>query len=406
MSNSNADSNSSSNDQFLMPTYARQPLMFSRGEGCWLYDDSGQRWLDGVAGIAVCNLGHCHPAVSEAIAKQAATLMHTSNLYRIERQEALAEKLCRATGMDKVFFSNSGAEANEAAIKLARLHGHRKNIDVPHIVVMDGAFHGRTLATLSATANRKAQEGFTPLVEGFVRVPFNDLEAVRNVAASNPQISAILVEPIQGEGGLHVPSDDYLSGLREICDELDWLLMLDEIQTGNGRTGSYFACQQFGVQADVVTTAKGLGNGFPIGACLVHGKATDLFGPGSHGSTYGGNPLGCAAGCAVVDTLTTGVIAKVQQRGDYLRAALRQQFADLPMVTGVRGLGLMIGIQFDRDCPELVALARDQGLLINVTAGSVVRLVPPLIISEKEIDQLVALLNKAVRIFARAQETV
>jgi acetylornithine aminotransferase len=270
---------------------------------------------------------------------------------------------------------------------------------------MDGAFHGRTLATLSATANRKAQEGFTPLVEGFVRVPFNDLEAVRKVAASNTQIAAILVEPIQGEGGLHVPSNDYLSGLRKICDEHDWLLMLDEIQTGNGRTGSYFACQQFGVQADVITTAKGLGNGFPIGACLVHGKAAGLFGPGSHGSTYGGNPLGCAAGCAVVDTLTKDVIANVSQRGDYLRAALRQQFADLPMVTGVRGMGLMIGIQFDRDCPELVALARDQGLLINVTAGSVVRLVPPLIISEKEIDQLVALLNKAVRIFARAQET-
>lgn len=397
---------SNSSDQFLMPTYARQPLMFSRGEGCWLFDDSGQRWLDGVAGIAVCGLGHCHPAVTEAISQQAATLMHTSNLYRIERQEVLAEKLCRAAGMEKVFFSNSGAEANEAAIKLARLHGHRKNIEVPHIIVMEGAFHGRTLATLSATANRAAQAGFEPLVQGFIRLPFNDLAAVRNVAASNQQIAAILVEPVQGEGGIHVPSEDYLSGLRQLCDEHDWLLMLDEIQTGNGRTGSYFACQQLDVQADVVTTAKGLGNGFPIGACLVRGNASDLFGPGSHGSTYGGNPLGCAVGCAVVDTLTSDVIAKVEQRGNYLRAALRQQFADLPMVTEVRGLGLMIGIQFDRNCPELVALARDQGLLINVTAGNVVRLVPPLIISETEIDELVTRLNKAVRVFAREQETV
>jgi acetylornithine/N-succinyldiaminopimelate aminotransferase len=391
-------------DQYLMPTYARQPLMFSRGDGCWLMDDSGQRWLDGVAGIAVCNLGHCHPAVTAAIAGQASTLVHTSNLYRIERQEALAEKLCRATGMEKVFFSNSGAEANEAAIKLARLHGHRKHIEVPHIIVMEGAFHGRTMATLSATANRKAQAGFEPLVQGFVRVPFNDLDAVRKVAASNRQIAAILVEPVQGEGGIHVPSADYLAGLRTLCDEHDWLFMLDEIQTGNGRTGSYFAYQQFDVLPDVVTTAKGLGNGFPIGACLTRGKGATLFGPGSHGSTYGGNPLGCAAACAVVDTLTGGVIAEVSGRGQYLRETLRQRFADLAMVTEVRGLGLMTGIQFDRDCPELVALCRDRGLLINVTAGSVVRLVPPLVISEAEIDELVARLDDAVRAFAREQE--
>ncbi|MFN3714090.1 MAG: aspartate aminotransferase family protein [Alcanivoracaceae bacterium] len=391
-------------DQYLMPTYARQPLMFSRGDGCWLTDDSGQRWLDGVAGIAVCNLGHCHPAVTAAIAEQAATLVHTSNLYRIERQEALAEKLCRATGMEKVFFSNSGAEANEAAIKLARLHGHRKDIEVPHIIVMEGAFHGRTMATLSATANRKAQAGFEPLVQGFVRVPFNDLDAVRKVAASNRQIAAILVEPVQGEGGIHVPDPDYLTGLRALCDEHDWLFMLDEIQTGNGRTGSYFAYQQLGVLPDVVTTAKGLGNGFPIGACLTRDKGATLFGPGSHGSTYGGNPLGCAAACAVVDTLTNGVIATVSARGRYLRDALRHRFADLAMVTEVRGLGLMTGIQFDRDCPELVALCRDRGLLINVTAGSVVRLVPPLVISDAEIDELVARLDNAVRAFAREQE--
>lgn len=391
-------------DQYLMPTYARQPVMFSRGEGCWLFDEAGNRWLDGVAGIAVCNLGHCHAAVTAAIAEQAATLVHTSNLYRVERQEALAEKLCQAAGMEKVFFSNSGAEANEAAIKLARLHGHRKDIEVPHIIVMENAFHGRTMATLTATGNRKAQAGFEPLVQGFIRVPFNDLEAVRRVAASNRQIAAVLVEPIQGEGGIHVPTADYLHGLKQICDQHDWLLMLDEIQTGNGRTGSYFAFQQMGVLPHVVTTAKGLGNGFPIGACLTQGKAAALFGPGSHGSTYGGNPLGCAAGCAVVDTLTGGVIAAVNARGEYLRQALRKQFADLTMVKEVRGLGLMTGIQFDRDCPELVAMCRDRGLLINVTAGSVVRLVPPLVISESEIDELVTRLNDAVRAFVREQE--
>ena len=394
----------SSSDQYLMPTYARQPVMFERGAGCWLEDQTGQRWLDAVAGIAVCNLGHCHPAVTQAICDQAATLVHTSNLYRIARQEALAEKLCRVSGMEKVFFANSGAEANEAAIKLARLHGHRRQIEVPHIIVMEGAFHGRTLATLTATANRKAQAGFEPLVQGFVRVPFNDLDAVRRVAASNRQIVAVLVEPVQGEGGIHVPGADYLQGLRALCDEHDWLLMLDEIQTGNGRTGRYFACQHSGVVPDVLTTAKGLGNGFPIGACLTHGKGASLFGPGSHGSTYGGNPLGCAAACAVIDTLCDGIIDQVPARGDYLRHALRQRFADLAMVTEVRGLGLMTGIQFDRDCGELVGLARDRGLLINVTAGSVVRLVPPLIISESEMDELVARLDDAVRAFARNQE--
>ncbi|PKM22999.1 MAG: aspartate aminotransferase family protein [Gammaproteobacteria bacterium HGW-Gammaproteobacteria-14] len=399
-----SDSQTVTTDQYLMPTYSRQPLMFSRGEGCWLIDEAGNRWLDGVAGIAVCNLGHCHPAVTEAITRQAASLVHTSNLYRIERQEALAEKLCYASGMEKVFFSNSGAEANEAAIKLARLHGHRRHIEVPHIIVMESAFHGRTLATLTATGNRKAQAGFEPLVQGFIRVPFNDLEAIRRVAASNRQIAAVLVEPIQGEGGIHVPATDYLAGLRSLCDEHDWLLMLDEIQTGNGRTGSYFAFQQMNCLPDVVTTAKGLGNGFPIGACLTRGKAAALFGPGSHGSTYGGNPLGCAAAEAVVDTLTGGVIEQVQASGDYLRDALRKQFADIPMISEIRGLGLMTGVQFDRDCPALVALCRDRGLLINVTAGSVVRLVPPLTISKQEIDLLVERLNDAVRSFVDEQE--
>lgn len=391
-------------DHYLMPTYARQPIHFSRGAGCWLEDDTGNRWLDAVAGIAVCNLGHCHPAVTAAIQQQAATLVHTSNLYQVARQQALAEKLCHVSAMERVFFANSGAEANEAAIKLARLHGHRRGIELPTIIVMEGAFHGRTLATLSATANRKAQAGFEPLLPGFVRVPFNDLEALAKVAASNRQISAILVEPVQGEGGIQVPDSQYLAGLRTLCDQHDWLLMLDEIQTGNGRTGHYFACQHFGVVPDVITTAKGLGNGMPIGACLARGQAAELFGPGSHGSTYGGNPLACAAAEAVVKTLTGGVIDQVAARGEQLRQALRERFADLPLVREVRGLGLMIGIQFDRACGELVTLCRERGLLINVTAGNVVRLVPPLVIAAAESTQLVERLGDAVDAFARQQE--
>ena len=390
--------------QYLMPTYSRQPVSFVRGEGVWLFDRDGNRYLDAVAGVAVCNLGHCHPAVTAALQQQAAQLVHCSNLYEIPVQAELAEKLCAISGMEKVFFGNSGAEANEAALKLARLHGHQQQIEIPHVIVMEGSFHGRTIATLSATGNRKVQAGFEPLVQGFVRAPFGDVEAVRRIAQNNRNVVAILVEPVQGEGGVHVPDEHYLPALREICDANNWLLMLDEIQTGNGRTGSYFAFQQHGVVPDVVTTAKGLGNGFPIGACLAQGKAAALFGPGHHGSTYGGNPLGCATALATVTTLHDDVIAEVHTKGEYLRQQLRQQLGQLAWVSEVRGVGLINAVQFDRDCGALVGLCRERGLLINVTAGSVVRLIPPLVISHSEIDDLVARLAEAVSIFIASGE--
>ncbi len=389
-------------EQFLIPTYARQPIAFERGEGVWLHDQAGQRYLDAVSGIAVCNLGHAHPAVTRALAEQAGRLVHTSNLYRIPVQEALAERLCRLSGMEKVFFSNSGAEANEAAIKLARLHGHRRGVDKPVVLVMENSFHGRTLATLSATGNAKVKEGFEPLVEGFRALPYGDLAALDR-ALDEPDVVAVLAEPIQGEGGVRLPDDGFLAGLRERCDRHGLLLMLDEIQTGNGRTGSYFACQRQGVVPDVLTTAKGLGNGFPIGACLVAGAATELFGPGSHGSTFGGSPLGCATALAVVDALEA-VIPEVDTKGERLRAALRDGLADLPMVTEVRGQGLIIGLQLDRPCAELVGRAREAGLLINVTAGSVVRLLPPLIIDDRELTFLADTLIRVIHDFARDQE--
>lgn len=392
------------NDNYLMPTYARQPLSFTRGEGVWLYDSDGRAWLDGVSGIAVCNLGHCHPAVSRALARQAETLVHTSNLYQIDAQARLAEALCQLAGMDKAFFCNSGAEANEAAIKIARLYGHRRGIEVPTIIVLDSAFHGRTMATLTATGNVKAQQGFEPLVAGFVRAPWNDVEALRALAREHDNIVAVLAEPVQGEGGVRVPAADFLPQLRALCDHQDWLLMLDEVQTGNGRTGSYFACNRAGVIPDVLTTAKGLGNGFPIGACLAAGKAVDVFGPGNHGSTYGGNPLGCTTALAVVETLRDEVIPGVHRKGERLVAGLRDALKDLPMVREVRGQGLIVGVELDRDCGEIVALARDNGLLINVTAGRVVRLLPPLIISDAELATLIERVSAAIHAFARQQE--
>lgn len=391
-------------NHYLMPTYNRQPILFTRGEGCWLFDDAGNRYLDGIAGIAVCNLGHCHPAVTRTLCEQAATLVHTSNLYRVGPQEKLATLLCQTAGMEKAFFSNSGAEANEAAIKLARLYGHKKGVDNPTIIVMESAFHGRTLATLTATGNRKAQAGFEPLVSGFVRAPWNDLDAVKKIAGNNRDVVAVMLEPIQGEGGVNPLSAGYLKALRDFCDAHELLLILDEIQTGNGRTGSYFAYQQEGIIPDVVTTAKGLGNGFPIGACLAAGRAADVFSPGTHGSTYGGNPLGCATAVTVVETLNAGVIDAVPARGEFLRQALRDAFADIAMVTEVRGQGLINGVQFDRPCGELVGLCRERGLLINVTAESVVRLIPPLVISEEEITILVERLKDAVLAFVAAQE--
>ncbi|WP_348679807.1 aspartate aminotransferase family protein [Alcanivorax profundi] len=389
--------------QYLIPTYARQPVAFVRGEGVWLFDENGDKYMDAISGIGVCNLGHCHPAVSRTLAEQAGQLMHTSNLYRIPAQESLAQRLCELSGMQSVFFSNSGAEANEAAIKIARLYGNRKGITKPVVAVMEGSFHGRTMATLSATANAKVQEGFGPLVEGFVRVPFNDPDAVASLAG-NPDVVAVLVEPVQGEGGINIPNAGYLTALRQLCDQNDWLLMLDEIQTGNGRTGHYFACMGENVVPDVLTTAKGLGNGFPIGACLVAGKAEGVFGPGNHGSTYGGNPLGCAAALTVVNTLTDDVVDSVNDKGAWLKRAFETALADLPLVSEVRNKGLMLAIQLDRPCAELVNLAREASLLINVTAGSVVRLLPPLVISQHEMQMLVDGLSAVIRHFAAAQE--
>lgn len=389
--------------QYLIPTYARQPVAFVRGEGVWLFDENGDKYMDAISGIGVCNLGHCHPAVSRTLAEQAGQLMHTSNLYRIPAQEALAQRLCEISGMQGAFFSNSGAEANEAAIKIARLYGNRKGIAKPTVIVMEGSFHGRTMATLSATGNNKVQEGFAPLVEGFVRVPFNDTDAVAALAANN-DIVAVLVEPVQGEGGINIPDAGYLKALRQLCDQNDWLLMLDEIQSGNGRTGHYFACMGDDVLPDVLTTAKGLGNGFPIGACLVAGKAVGVFGPGNHGSTYGGNPLGCATALTVVNTLADDVVDAVAGKGEQLKAAFQRALADVSLVTGVRQKGLMIGIQLDRPCGELVNSAREAGLLINVTAGSVVRLLPPLVISDAEMQILVDNLSAVIRSFANAQE--
>lgn len=382
----------------LMNTYGTRTLNFVRGEGVWLFDAQDKRYLDAISGIAVCGLGHSHPVVAATIAKQAATLVHTSNLYNIPQQEKLGETLCQLSGMDKVFFGNSGAEANECAIKLARFYGHSKAIENPVIIVMENSFHGRTLATLTATGNRKVQAGFEPLVQGFVRAPYGDVEAITTIATNNPNVVAVLVEPIQGEGGVNIPADDYLNRLREICSQHDWLLMLDEVQTGNGRTGKYFAYQHNGILPDVVTTAKGLGNGFPIGACLAKGIAAELFQPGNHGSTYGGSPLACATAQSVVDILLKeNLIERAANLGAQLLEEFEKELASCDRVVAIRGKGLMIGIELKQECPNLVSDAAAQGLLINVTAGKVVRLLPPLILSDTDASFLITTLCNLIR---------
>ncbi len=384
----------------LMPTYARQQIAFVKGNGSWLYDTEGQAYLDALTGIAVCGLGHAHPVIAQAIAEQAMTLVHTSNLYQIPLQEALGQALRKVSGMDFCFFSNSGAEANEAAIKLARVFGHQKNIAEPAIIVMENSFHGRTMATLSATGNKKVQIGFEPLVQGFVRVPFDDIDAIEAAIAANANIAAILVEPIQGEGGIRVPHNGfaYLESLRAICDKHDLLLMLDEIQTGNGRTGKYFAYQHTSIKPDVVTTAKGLGNGFPIGACLVQGKARDLFKPGNHGSTYGGTPLACRTALTVVELLQQGAIDNALVMGEYMMQQFKDLLGDLDVE--VNGRGLMMGLRLPKPCAELVAQARDEEkLLLNVTADYVIRLLPALIITKDEADDIVSRVSRLVRRF-------
>jgi acetylornithine/N-succinyldiaminopimelate aminotransferase len=374
----------------LMSTYQRQDVAFVRGEGAWLEDSDGKRYLDALTGIAVCGIGHAHPRVTRAVSEQAAALLHTSNLFRIPEQERLADRLCALSGMERVFFGNSGAEANEAAIKIARLYGHKRDIDRPAIVVMEGSFHGRTMATLTATGSRKVQAGFEPLLAGFVRAPFNDIAAVRQIAANTNDVVAVLVEPVLGEGGIAIPDADYLATLRAICDEHGWLLMLDEVQTGNGRTGRYFAYQHSGILPDVVTTAKGLGNGVPIGACLARGEAAETFAPGNHGSTFGGNPLACAAANAVLDALEhDGLMARAGELGERIVSGLRERLKGCNGVREVRGLGLMIGVEMNEPCGELVAAGLAKGILINVTQDNVVRLLPPLTLSNAEADELI-----------------
>lgn len=387
----------------LMNTYARLPVAFSHGEGNRIYDTDGKCYLDALSGIAVNTLGHNHPKLVNAIASQAARVLHTSNLYRIPLQEELADRLAGLSRMEEVFFCNSGCEANEAAIKLARFFGHQKGVDAPVIIVMEKAFHGRTLATLSATGNRKAQAGFEPLVSGFVRVPYNDLDAIRAAAELNPNVVAVLLEMVQGEGGIHVADPEFQRSLRSLCDEKDWLLMCDEVQCGMGRTGTWFGFQHAGILPDVATLAKGLGSGVPIGACMTAGKAAGLFKPGNHGSTFGGNPLACAAAlttiaCIEEEKLRENAVAQ----GEAIRRGLSEALAGVGGLVEIRGKGLMLGIELDRPCGELVAKGLEAGLLINVTAEKVVRLLPALTFSAADTQELVQRLAALIKEFLTA----
>lgn len=379
----------------LMNTYGNRTTTLVKGEGPYLWDDQGRRYLDALSGIAVCGLGYNHPRVTQAIQEQAEKLLHVSNLYNVLPQIELGEALAKVSGMDNVFFSNSGAEANEAAIKLARKFGQQKSIEEPHIITTENSFHGRTMATLSATGNPKVKVGFAPLVTGFSHVPYNNITAIKEAATENTV--AILVEPVQGEGGVNVPSADYLAQLRALCDDNDWLLIFDEIQTGNGRTGAYFAYQHTNVLPDVLTTAKGLGNGVPIGACLARGKAADLFEPGNHGSTFGGNPLACRAALAVLETIEQERLCdRAAVLGERILQGLQDTLRDNQQVAEIRGFGLMIGVELTRDCGELVERAKEHGLLLNVTAGKTIRLLPPLILTDDQADEIVATVAKLI----------
>lgn len=380
----------------LMRAYARQPVSFVRGRGAQLWDERGVEYLDAIAGVAVTSLGHAHPEIAAVIAEQAALLLHTSNVFRIDWQERLGERLCALTGMQKSFFCNSGAEANEAALKLARLHGQRRQIAEPKILVMENGFHGRSIATLSASGNPAKQHGFEPLLPGFLRVPYDDIDAVHRMAGHSPDIVAVLVEAVQGEGGIHVASADYLRALRALCDQHGWLLMLDEIQTGLGRTGAWFGHQHADIAPDVMTLAKALGNGFPIGACLARGAAADLFSPGQHGSTFGGNPLACRVACTVLDIMARdGLPERAAALGGRLLNGLQKALATHPHVVAIRGQGLMVGIELDRPCKELVGRAlAEQCLLITVTRDKVIRLLPPLVCDEAQIDAIVGRLTR------------
>ncbi|MDX1609356.1 MAG: aspartate aminotransferase family protein [Halofilum sp. (in: g-proteobacteria)] len=389
----------------LMSTYNRLPVSLVRGDGARVWDADGREYLDALAGIAVCGLGHAHPEVAATVAEQAATLVHCSNNYRIPAQERLGARLAALSGHERVFFCNSGGEANETALKIARRHGHDRGIDEPNIVVCEGAFHGRSLALLTASGNRRIQAGFEPLVQGFVRVPYGDLRTLERVAANRSNVVAVLVEPIQGEGGIRVPGDAYLPALRELCDRHRWLLMLDEIQTGIGRTGAWFAQQHAGITADVTTVAKALGNGVPIGACLARGDAAEALVPGSHGTTFGGNPLACRAGLTVLDVIEReGLVARAGALGGWMLDAFRQRLGEVTGVRAIRGRGLMIGIELEHDCGELMRRALDAGLLINVTAGKVVRLLPPLVIDDQQAAAIVDGVSSLVEAFLRERE--
>jgi acetylornithine/N-succinyldiaminopimelate aminotransferase len=383
----------------LMKTYSPQPVAFARGEGAWLWDTEGKRYLDALAGIAVSGLGHGHPVLVKAIAEQAAKLIHTSNLFRVTEQENLADKVCALAGMDNAFFCNSGAEANECAIKIARLYGHQRGIENPSIVVMEKAWHGRTLATLSATGSRKAQAGFEPLMGGFLRVPYNDLGAIERLS-EHPSVVAILMEVLQGEGGIHVADAEYVRKLREICDRRRWLLMIDEVQSGIGRTGKWFAHQWTGIVPDVMPLAKGLASGVPIGACLARGAAAQVFKPGNHGTTFGGGPLVSVAALTTLEVIERdGLIANAARQGEAIRQGLAREFAGVSGVREIRGMGLMIGVELDRPCGDLVRRGLEAGIVINVTADSVVRLLPPLVFGDAESRELVARLAPLVKAF-------
>lgn len=387
----------------IMPTYGRLPVTFEHGEGAWLWDENNIRYLDALSGIAVCNLGHAHPAVHQAICKQSEKLLHTSNLYGIALQEQLAKQLSKLSGMSNVFFSNSGAEANEAAIKIARLYGNNRNIENPTIIVMEKSFHGRTMATLSATGNPKVQQGFSPLLDGFIHVPFNDIDAINACIAQHNNIVAIMVEPVQGEGGVNIPAPDYLNQIRTICDQHELLMITDEIQTGIGRTGKFLAYQHNGITPDVCTLAKALGNGVPIGACMAHGKAAHLLTAGKHGSTFGGNPLACSAALAVLNTLVnTSLIEQADSKGLRICQGLSISLQDNPNVKDIRHKGLMIGIELTKPCAKLVQAALSKTLLINVTGDTTIRLLPPLVIDDEQISLLIDTLSALIKEFTAA----
>ena len=383
----------------LMKTYSPQPVAFARGEGAWLWDTEGKKYLDALAGIAVSGLGHGHPVLTRALAEQAGRLIHTSNLFRVVEQERAAQKVCELAGMDNAFFCNSGAEANECAIKLARLHGHQRGIENPAIVVMEKAWHGRTLATLSATGSRKAQAGFEPLMGGFLRVPYNDIGAIERLS-EHPSVVAVLLEVLQGEGGIHVADLDYLRKVRALCDKRQWLLMIDEVQSGIGRTGKWFAHQWAGIVPDVMSLAKGLGSGVPIGACLARGVAAQVFKPGNHGTTFGGGPLVSVAALTTLEVIEKeGLLANATRQGEAIMQGLARELSGVAGVKEIRGRGLMIGVELDRPCGDLVRRGLEAGLVINVTADKVVRLLPPLVFGDAESRELVARLAPLVKAF-------